>query len=112
MNDVPAREERPILDPAQKLDVLGSLLVVEGVVAAIGPEAERDPLAAAATEILNAGGKLLTPGFIDLHVHFRSRARRKRNHRNGFSRRRRRRFHLCLRHTTRGPPTIQWPSSN
>ncbi len=60
-----------ILDPAQKLDVTGSLLVVEGVVTAIGAEADRDPLAAAATEILDAGGKLLTPGFIDLHVHFR-----------------------------------------
>ena len=60
-----------ILDPARKLDVLGSLLVVEGVVTAIGAEAERDPLAVAATEIIDAGGLLLTPGFIDLHVHFR-----------------------------------------
>jgi dihydroorotase len=60
-----------ILDPAQKLDVLGSLLVVEGVVTAIGTEAERDSLALAVTEIMDAGGKLLTPGFIDLHVHFR-----------------------------------------
>ena len=60
-----------ILDPAQKLDALGSLLVVDGVVKAIGAEAERHPLAVAATEILDAGGKLLTPGFIDLHVHFR-----------------------------------------
>ncbi len=60
-----------ILDPAQKLDVVGSLLVVEGVVTAIGPEAERDPLSSGATEILDVGGKLLTPGFIDLHVHFR-----------------------------------------
>ncbi len=60
-----------ILDPAEKLDALGSLLVVEGVVMAIGAEAERDPLAVAADEILDAGGKLLTPGFIDLHVHFR-----------------------------------------
>ena len=60
-----------ILDPAQKLDVMGSLLVVDGVVTAIGAEAERDPLAAAASEILDAGGQLLTPGFIDLHVHFR-----------------------------------------
>ncbi|MBL0209602.1 MAG: dihydroorotase [Holophagaceae bacterium] len=60
-----------ILDPAQKLDVLGSLLVVEGVVRAIGADAGRDPLAASAAEILDADGKLLTPGFIDLHVHFR-----------------------------------------
>lgn len=59
-----------ILDPAQKLDTLGALLVVEGVVTAIGPDAERDPMTAGA-EVLDAGGKLLMPGFIDLHVHFR-----------------------------------------
>ena len=59
-----------ILDPAQKLDGLGSLLVIEGAVAAIGADAERDSLAVGA-DILDAGGQLLVPGFIDLHVHFR-----------------------------------------
>jgi dihydroorotase len=59
-----------LLDPAQKLDVLGALLVVEGAVAAIGKDADKDPLAAGA-EVLDGGGKLLTPGFIDLHVHLR-----------------------------------------
>ena len=47
-----------ILDPAQKLDGLGSLLVVEGVVTAIGPDAERDPMCAGA-DVMDAGGKLL-----------------------------------------------------
>ncbi len=59
-----------ILDPAEKLDCMGSLLVVDGVVAAIGAEAATDPRAAGA-EVLDAGGKLLAPGFIDLHAHFR-----------------------------------------
>ncbi len=59
-----------ILDPAQQLDVLGSLLVVEGTVAAIGAGADQDPRGAGA-EVVDAGGKLLSPGFIDLHVHFR-----------------------------------------
>lgn len=59
-----------ILDPLQKLDGIGSLLVVDGLVAAIGVGAESDPRAAGA-EVLDAGGRLLTPGFIDLHVHFR-----------------------------------------
>lgn len=59
-----------IIDPAQKLDILGALLVVDGKVAAIGADAASHPQAAGA-EVLDAGGKLLTPGFIDLHVHFR-----------------------------------------
>ncbi len=59
-----------ILDPLQKLDGLGSLLVVDGVVKAIGAGAETDAQAQGA-EVLDAGGRLLVPGFIDLHVHFR-----------------------------------------
>jgi dihydroorotase len=60
-----------ILDPAQTLDATGSLLVVDGRVAALGPDAARDPRASGVAETLDAGGKLLAPGFIDLHVHFR-----------------------------------------
>jgi dihydroorotase len=60
-----------ILDPAQGLDTRGSLLVLEGAVAAVGPDAHLDPLAVGVRETLDAGGKLLAPGFIDLHVHFR-----------------------------------------
>ncbi len=59
-----------LLDPAQKLDAKGSLLVVDGKVAAIGPDAASHPQAAGA-EKLEGKGALLTPGFIDLHVHFR-----------------------------------------
>ncbi|WP_243300816.1 dihydroorotase [Geothrix oryzisoli] len=59
-----------LVDPAQNLDGPGSLLVVEGVVAAMGADLERDPLAAGA-EILDGGGAVLAPGFVDLHVHFR-----------------------------------------
>ena len=59
-----------ILDPAQDLDTLGALLVVNGKVEAIGAQAAAHP-AAAGAERLDAGGKLLCPGFVDLHVHFR-----------------------------------------
>ena len=59
-----------LVDPAQNLDGPGALLVVEGVVAAIGGDLERDPLAAGA-DILDGGGAVLAPGFVDLHVHFR-----------------------------------------
>lgn len=59
-----------LLDPARKVDAPGSLLVVDGRVAAVGPEAGADPRAAGA-EVLDAAGRLLCPGLIDLHVHFR-----------------------------------------
>lgn len=59
-----------LMDPAQNLDGPGSLLVVEGAVAAIGADAEQDLLAAGA-EVLDGGGLVLAPGFVDLHVHFR-----------------------------------------
>lgn len=59
-----------LMDPAQNLDGPGSLLVVEGAVAAIGPDAERDALVVGA-EVLDGGGAILAPGFVDLHVHFR-----------------------------------------
>jgi dihydroorotase len=59
-----------VLDPAAGSDGPGSLLVVDGRVAAVGERAGADPRAAGA-EVLDAGGKLLCPGLIDLHVHFR-----------------------------------------
>jgi len=59
-----------LLDPTQDCDGPGSLLIVDGCVAAFGPAAGADPRAAGA-EVLDAGGKLLCPGLIDLHVHFR-----------------------------------------
>ncbi|WP_243383126.1 dihydroorotase [Geothrix alkalitolerans] len=59
-----------LVDPAQNLDGMGSLLVVEGAVAGIGIDAGNDPLAAGA-EVLDGGGAVLAPGFVDLHVHFR-----------------------------------------
>jgi dihydroorotase len=59
-----------LLDPAQNCDGPGSLLVLDGRVADIGAGAGADPRAAGA-EVLDAGGKLLCPGLIDLHVHFR-----------------------------------------
>jgi dihydroorotase len=59
-----------IIDPAQNLDAPSALLVVDGKVAAIGGEAVNEPRATGA-EIVDGKGKLLLPGLIDLHVHFR-----------------------------------------
>ncbi|GLH71998.1 dihydroorotase [Geothrix limicola] len=59
-----------LVDPAQNLDGPGDLLVAEGKVVAIGADAVSHPQAKGA-EIVDGGGAVLAPGFVDLHVHFR-----------------------------------------
>ncbi len=56
-----------IVDPTQNLDGMSSLLVQDGKVAAIGADAAPD----AGAEVVDGKGKLLVPGLIDLHAHFR-----------------------------------------
>lgn len=55
-----------LLDPAHGVDEVADVLVVNGRVAAIGAG-----LPSAPAEVIEAGGKVLVPGFVDLHVHFR-----------------------------------------
>ena len=56
-----------LIDPGQKLDTVGSLLVEDGIVlrlgAEVGPSADCD--------VLDAEGLVVCPGFIDLHCHLR-----------------------------------------
>ena len=56
-----------ILDPASGRDEIGDLLIVDGLVAAVGgmiaPTAD--------VEILEVDGLVVTPGWIDLHTHLR-----------------------------------------
>ncbi len=55
-----------VVDPASKLDTVADLVITDGVITRIGPvEAGAD------TEVVNLSGKLITPGWFDLHVHFR-----------------------------------------
>ncbi|MFM7215359.1 MAG: dihydroorotase [Verrucomicrobiota bacterium] len=58
-----------VVDPASGLDAISDVLVVEGKVAAVGPDlrAQCPPDA----EILDARGLVVAPGLIDIHVHFR-----------------------------------------
>lgn len=55
-----------IIDPASNLDLVGDLLIEEGIVSKIGPA-----LSAPEAELLDARGLVVSPGFIDLHVHLR-----------------------------------------
>ena len=56
-----------LIDPAQNLDEPADLLIENGKVVRVGRN-----LKAEQAEILDAKGKIVTPGFIDLHVHLRT----------------------------------------
>lgn len=58
-----------IIDPAQKIDETGSLLIDEGKVAWLGRGEMTCP--ETAYDILPAEGLIVCPGFIDLHCHLR-----------------------------------------
>ena len=55
-----------ILDPG-RFNAVGDLLIEEGKVVALGPNIK---VPAGAT-VMAAKGRLIVPGFVDLHVHFR-----------------------------------------
>ncbi|MGH7391915.1 MAG: dihydroorotase [Candidatus Rokuibacteriota bacterium] len=56
-----------VLDPANTLDAVADVLLEGGQVARVGPRLE----APAGAEVIDATGKVVCPGFIDLHVHLR-----------------------------------------
>jgi imidazolonepropionase len=47
----------------------GAMLVREGRIAAVGSRTEIEPLADANTQVFNAGGRIVMPGFVDAHTH-------------------------------------------
>lgn len=55
-----------VLDPATKTDMIADILIEDGVVKTIGTK-----LKVKADETIDATGKYIMPGFIDLHVHLR-----------------------------------------
>ena len=56
-----------VVDPANGLDAAGDVLIQAGRVARVGPRLE----APAGTETIDAEGRVIAPGFIDIHVHLR-----------------------------------------
>ncbi len=58
-----------VIDPANGIDKKCDVLVVDGRIAEIG--SIEGPLASSAEKTIDAAGKLVTPGLIDIHVHFR-----------------------------------------
>ena len=66
------RANRPILieggrviDPSQEIDRITNILVEDGCIAAY------DAVATGGEDVIDAAGKIVTPGLIDMHVHLR-----------------------------------------
>ena len=59
-----------IVDPSHKLDEVGDLLVVNGLIEAVGRigDVRRD---GDALETIDCTGRIVSPGFIDVHCHLR-----------------------------------------
>ncbi len=55
-----------VLDPASGTDQIADVRVADGVVAEVGTD-----LDAGSAEVVDCAGLWVTPGFVDLHVHFR-----------------------------------------
>jgi len=55
-----------VISPAQKLDDTCDILIEKGIIAAIGKGLE-----AKGAEVIDASGKVVTPGLVDIHVHLR-----------------------------------------
>jgi dihydroorotase len=58
-----------VIDPASQSDFTGDILIEDGKIAAIGPDAA--PRAAGDAERMDVAGLVVCPGLIDLHVHLR-----------------------------------------
>jgi len=56
-----------IIDPSQRMDKVGSLLITEGKISWVGEMTPPQP----DYDSLNAEGLIVCPGFIDLHCHLR-----------------------------------------
>jgi len=55
-----------IFDPANGVDAISDVLLVDGRVTAVGPDAGKD-----ADETIDARGMVVAPGFVDIHCHLR-----------------------------------------
>ncbi|MBR2155742.1 MAG: amidohydrolase family protein, partial [Clostridia bacterium] len=61
-----------LVDPAMGMDSIGDIYIKEGIIAAIRAEGfEQGDIPEGETQHVDVKGALVTPGLIDLHVHFR-----------------------------------------
>ena len=55
-----------VVDPANKIEKISDILVEDGKIAKVAENIEAD-----GAEVIDAKGKIVAPGLVDLHVHFR-----------------------------------------
>lgn len=55
-----------MIDPQNGIDAVRDIYVEDGVIEAVGDRIERE-----ADTVIDAAGKIVAPGLVDLHVHFR-----------------------------------------
>ncbi|MBW2689432.1 MAG: amidohydrolase family protein, partial [Deltaproteobacteria bacterium] len=55
-----------VISPAQKLDDTCDILIEKGKITAIGKDLDEK-----GAEVIDATGKVVTPGLVDIHVHLR-----------------------------------------
>src|SRR4051794_34687516 len=55
-----------VIDPSSNTDRVADVLIVDGRIAGVAPN-----LSAPQAEVFDAGGMIVAPGFVDIHVHLR-----------------------------------------
>ncbi len=60
-----------VIDPAKGMDAVADVLILDGRVAEISPQIVMSPERGASVREVDASGKWITPGLIDMHVHLR-----------------------------------------
>ena len=74
-----------LIDPSQKLDKTGDILIEKGKISKVGGS-----INAKGAETIDAKGKIVAPGFCDMHAHLREpggedREHRRLGHENGLA---------------------------
>ncbi len=55
-----------VIDPANRVDTIANVLIENGRITAVGPDAGKD-----SAETIDATGLVVCPGFVDIHAHLR-----------------------------------------
>jgi dihydroorotase len=64
MSDLLIKNGR-VIDPANGIDKMANVYIADGIFAEIGGKKSQ------AQKVIDAEGKMVVPGLIDIHVHFR-----------------------------------------